>query len=111
MDNILDQWERKSAEHQKLYKQFLAKANVKKVLKALPDLHEAAFERIDCMKCANCCRHFSPRFKPPDIRRIAKYLKISETELISQYLHRDEEGDYVVNFLPCPFLGDDHACS
>lgn len=110
MDNILDQWEQKSMDHQKLYKQFLAKANLKKVLKLLPDLHEAAFERIDCMKCANCCRHYSPRFKPPDIRRIAKYLKISETELISKYLHRDEEGDYVVNILPCPFLGEDNAC-
>ena len=110
-DPLLDNWEKKSAEHQKQYKNFLHFADKTKVLKKLPDLNDEAFEKIDCMKCANCCKHYSPRFKPPDIKRISKYLKMKEGDLRDQYLVVDTEGDYVAKSLPCPFLGDDNACN
>ncbi|MHA4807697.1 YkgJ family cysteine cluster protein [Flavitalea flava] len=111
MSDILHNWEKKSWEHQKQYKRFLQKADKNKVLKQLPDLHEEAFERVDCLQCANCCKNYSPRFKGPDIKRIAKHLKIRETELIDRYLRIDEDGDYVAKTLPCPFLGNDNYCS
>jgi Fe-S-cluster containining protein len=109
-DQLLDNWEKKSAEHQKQYKNFLQRANKHKVLKQLPDLHEEAFSKIDCLKCANCCKKHSPRFKPPDIKRISKYLQMKEGELIDGYLRMDEDGDYVAKTLPCPFLGEDNYC-
>lgn len=110
-DEILHNWERKSADHQKLYRQYLNRANKNKVLKALPDLHEEAFEKVDCLQCANCCKNYSPRFKTPDIKRIAKYLKMKEGEFIDRYLYIDNEGDYVLRSKPCPFLGADNNCS
>lgn len=109
-ENLLDNWEKKSAEHQKLYKQFLQRANKNKVLKLLPDLHEEAFEKVDCLQCANCCKNYSPRFKTPDIKRISKHLKMKEGDFIETYLQLDEEGDYVANSKPCPFLGEDNYC-
>lgn len=109
-ENLLDNWEKKSAEHQKLYKQFLQRANKNKVLKLLPDLHEEAFEKVDCLQCANCCKNYSPRFKTPDIKRISKHLKMKEGDFIETYLRLDEEGDYVANSKPCPFLGEDNYC-
>lgn len=81
------------------------------MLQALPALHEAVFAKTDCLACANCCRNYSPRFKQPDIKRIAKVLKLKEGELVSRYLRLDEDNDYVVKTSPCPFLGDDNACS
>ena len=39
-ESILINWEIKSKERAKVYKDFLAKANKNAVLKALPDLHE-----------------------------------------------------------------------
>lgn len=107
----LQNWEKISGEHQKLYKNFLAKAGKKEVLKEIPELHEKAFEQIDCLQCANCCKRFSPRFKMPDIKRISKTLQLSETEFIRKYLRYDEEGDYVAVSAPCPFLGEDNHCS
>src|ERR1700749_1682408 len=98
-------WEKQSQENQKKYRQFLQKADKNKVLKQLPALHEAAFEKINCLECANCCKNYSPRFKTPDIKRIAKYLKMKEGDFIETYLRLDEEGDYVVKSTPCPFLG------
>ena len=110
-DKILENWERKSGDHQKQYKQFLQRADKNKVLKQLPDLHEEAFEKIDCLKCANCCKNYSPRFKMPDIKRISKYLKMKEGVFIEKYLTLDNEGDYVVKTKPCPFLGKDNYCN
>jgi len=110
-EDILKNWERKSAENYKKYKQFLQRANKNQVLKALPDLHEEAFEKIDCLQCANCCKNFSPRFKTPDIKRISKLLKMRESDFIEKYLRVDDEGDFVVNTKPCPFLGADNFCS
>ena len=110
-DNLLHNWEKKSADHQKQYKHFLRNADKNKVLKQLPDLHEEAFQKIDCLQCANCCKNYSPRFKTPDIKRIAKHLKMKEGEFIDRYLRIDEEGDFVVKSTPCPFLGADNYCS
>lgn len=110
-EDILKNWERKSAENYKKYKQFLDRADKNKVLKALPDLHEEAFEKIDCLKCANCCKHFSPRFKTPDVKRISRLLKMRESDFIEKYLRVDDDGDFVVNTKPCPFLGSDNYCS
>ncbi|MEI2747146.1 MAG: YkgJ family cysteine cluster protein [Ferruginibacter sp.] len=109
--NILQNWQKKSADHQKQYKQFLAKADKNKVLKLLPDLDEEAFEKVNCLDCAACCRNYSPRFKTPDIKRIARVLDMKEGAFIEKYLLLDEDGDYVVNSKPCPFLGADNYCS
>ncbi len=110
-DDVLQNWEKKSAQKQKKYKTFLKKINKNKVLKALPALHEEAFEKINCLQCANCCKNYSPRFKTPDIKRISKHLKMKESEFIETYLRLDEDGDYVTKNIPCPFLGKDNYCT
>lgn len=109
--DILNNWEKKSGERQKVYKQYLQKAEKNKVLKQLPDLHEEAFNKIDCLQCANCCKNYSPRFKTPDIKRISKHLKMRESVFIDKYLIVDEDGDFVARSKPCPFLGADNYCS
>jgi Fe-S-cluster containining protein len=107
----LDNWQQKSKDHTKQYKNFLQRADKNKVLKALPDLHEEAFEKIDCLNCAACCKNYSPRFKTTDIKRISKHLKLRESVFIDTYLNLDSDGDYVVKSSPCPFLGSDNYCS
>ena len=109
-EDLMQNWEKKSSENQKKYKRFLQRPEKNKVLKALPQLHEEAFAKIDCLLCANCCRNYSPRFKTPDIKRISKHLKMKEGDFIETYLRLDDEGDYVANSKPCPFLGEDNYC-
>ncbi|MEO7522718.1 MAG: YkgJ family cysteine cluster protein [Ferruginibacter sp.] len=110
-DDILHNWQKKSADHQKKYKQYLNRADRNAVLKKLPDLHEEAFENINCLDCAACCKNYSPRFKAPDIKRISKHVKMKEGVFIERYLKLDEDGDYVAKSSPCPFLGTDNFCS
>lgn len=88
----------------------LDRAPMRALIPQLPVFHEEAFQKWDCLACANCCRNHSPRFKDPDIRRIARHLKIREGALVSLYLRVDEEGDYVTQSSPCPFLGADNYC-
>jgi Fe-S-cluster containining protein len=109
--NLLSNWEKKSADRQKVYKQYLQKAHKNDVLKQLAGLNEEAFSKIDCLQCANCCKNYSPRFKTPDIKRISKHLRMRESDFIETYLRVDEEGDFVVRSTPCPFLGTDNFCS
>jgi len=109
-EKLLINWQKKSAERQKLYKQFLQRADKNKVLKQLPDLHEQAFDKINCLQCAACCKNYSPRFKTPDIKRISKILGMKEGSFIETYLQLDNEGDYVTKTNPCPFLGADNYC-
>ena len=78
---------KEAKEHQKAYKYMLEKSNKtkslqNKLLDALPDLHEEAFSKINCLDCARCCKNHSPRFKQPDIKRIAKSLRMKEGDLV-----------------------------
>ena len=73
--------------------------------------HEEAFEKIDCLTCANCCKTTSPIFRDVDIDRIAKHLGMRPSLFTEKYLHIDEDHDWVLNFAPCPFLGSDNYCS
>ena len=110
-EDILDNWQKKSADSHKKYKQFLNRADKNAVLKKLPVLHEEAFTKINCLGCAACCKNYSPRFKTPDLKRIAKHLKMKEGDFTEKYLVLDSEGDYVVKSKPCPFLAADNYCS
>ena len=108
---IPDKWEKEAKEHLKSYKRLLEKGDKNKMLNALPQLHEDAFSKINCLECANCCKNYSPRFKQPDIKRIAKTLRMKEGDFVATYLTMDNEGDYVVKHAPCPFLAEDNTCN
>jgi hypothetical protein len=73
--------------------------------------HEAAFQKIDCLTCAGCCKTISPTFEQEDIHRLARFLKVKPKDLMTKYLHMDEDGDFVHNGAPCPFLKGNNYCS
>ncbi|MFM7053308.1 MAG: YkgJ family cysteine cluster protein [Bacteroidota bacterium] len=74
------------------------------------DLHHQVFDKIDCLACANCCKTISPVFKERDIARLASHLGLKPAQVVVQYLRTDEDGDYVPNSIPCPFLLSDNRC-
>ena len=104
-----------------LYQTYLQKARqksketrsfLKKLRKKVPknldqqfqEAHEKAFEEIDCLQCANCCKTMSPRVKERDIKRISKLFNMSKEKFFARYLEKDDDGDYIMNQTPCPFL-------
>lgn len=74
-------------------------------------LTEKAYNEIDCLSCANCCKKSSPIIKHTDIKRISKYLGMKEYDFEMQYLHTDKEDDKIMKSMPCPFLQEDNHCA
>ena len=101
----------KEAPKTKAFFQKLKKRKPAKLDDIVQELHEEAFETIDCLACANCCKTISPIITDRDIDRMAKALRVRPSELIDRHLHLDSDGDYVYNSQPCPFLMADNYCS
>ncbi|ADV47908.1 YkgJ family cysteine cluster protein [Cellulophaga sp. E16_2] len=77
----------------------------------MQELHEKEFERTDCLECANCCKTTGPLFTNADVERISKHFRQKPQQFIDQYLRIDDENDYVLQQVPCTFLGVDNYCS
>lgn len=73
--------------------------------------HEAVFEHMDCLTCANCCKTTSPIFYNRDVDRAAKALRMKPGQFTEKYLRVDEDNDLVLQQAPCPFLNADNYCS
>ncbi len=97
------------AENERFFKR-LKKVKPKTLDAAFHTLHDEAFECIDCLQCANCCKTTGPLFTNTDIDRLAKHLKMPAATFIDTYLKIDEDQDYVLKSVPCPFLGADNYC-
>ena len=114
MDEVIKQLPKLAQEKQNENKKFLGKLR-KKPPKDLDyimqDLHEAEFKKTDCLNCANCCKTTGPLFTNADIERIAKHFRMKPQKFIDQFLRMDEENDYVLQSVPCTFLGADNYCS
>jgi len=88
------------------------KARIPKDLdETVRELHDNAFQQINCLDCANCCKHLGPRIMDRDIERISKFLKLKKDKFIKTFLKIDEDGDYIFQNMPCPFLLPDNYCS
>ncbi len=107
---IIDSAKLKKAETQKLFEK-LKKQKPKNLDRVTNELHDQAFENIDCLKCANCCRTTGPLLKNKDIERLASHFKLKPSLFTEKYLRIDEDGDFVFKAMPCPFLGTDNYCS
>lgn len=77
----------------------------------MQELHEKEFKQTHCLECANCCKTTGPLFTNKDIDRIAKHFKMKTQKFVAQFLRIDEDNDYVLQNVPCTFLGVDNYCS
>lgn len=97
-------------ETQRIFKS-LKKRKPKVLDQQFHQAHEEVFSRIDCLSCANCCKTAGPRLLQSDIDRLAKHLRMKAGDFMDRYVRVDEDGDWVMKSLPCPFLGEDNYCS
>jgi len=114
MEEFLKQLPKLAKDKHKENKTFftkLKKKTPKNLDYIMQDLHAEEFERTDCLTCANCCKTTGPLFTDKDVDRIAKHFKQKPQQFIANYLRVDEENDYVLQSVPCTFLGADNYCS
>lgn len=109
----IDEYREIATAKQPQHRQFLTwlkKKKPKDLDQIAQETHDVVFEEIDCLQCANCCKTTGPLFTEKDIERISSHFKMKPQQFITQYLYKDEENDWVLNTLPCPFLGRDNHC-
>ncbi len=100
----------KRTENKKFFQQ-LKKKNPKQLDRDFHRLHHEVFAEINCLDCALCCKTTGPLFTEKDIDRLSRHLKMRAADFMDQYLFLDEDGHYVLQQLPCPFLGADNYCT
>ena len=114
MDEIIKALPKKAQEKHTENKKFftkLKKRAPKNLDYVMEELNENEFETTDCLQCANCCKTTGPLFTNADVERIAKYFRQKPQKFIAEYLKIDEDNDYVLQQVPCAFLGADNYCS
>jgi len=82
-----------------------------KVSELASNFSKEAFNKIDCLACANCCKSSPPLMEEEDIKRISKHLGISKKAFKRKYILEDINGDMSMINIPCTFLQDDNSCS
>ncbi len=110
----LPDYNQKAKQRQPEHKKFLGKIKnkpPKDLDKQMQDIHDEVFERIDCLSCANCCKTTGPLFTQKDIERLSGLFRLKPSQFVDKYLRIDEDNDYVLQSVPCPFLSADNYCS
>ncbi|ETN96796.1 YkgJ family cysteine cluster protein [Zhouia amylolytica] len=113
MDDFLKQLPQLAKDKHKENKKYFSKLKKKppkNLDQLMQELHDEEFSKTDCLTCANCCKTTGPLFTNADIERIAKHLKLKPQQFIDQYLKIDEDNDYILQSVPCTFLGHDNYC-
>jgi hypothetical protein len=72
--------------------------------RAAGEADKAAWQRTDCLDCANCCKTMSPTYTRKDIQRISAHLGMTEKAFREKWLYKDKTGDWMNVKQPCQFL-------
>lgn len=94
----------------KVFLERLVKKKPKNLDAIVHKLHYEEFEKIDCLECARCCSSLGPMIFESDIERMAAALKLKTSVFKDKHIKTDEDGDYIFNESPCPFLCHDNLC-
>jgi Fe-S-cluster containining protein len=82
----------------------LEKKAPRDVQQVAAEADKGAWQRTDCLDCANCCKTMSPTYTSKDIRRISAHLGMSEKAFREKWLYKDKTGDWMNVKQPCQFL-------
>ena len=86
------------------FRTFLKGYAIKNLDSVVHKLFKQVSEAIDCTACGNCCKEIQPGLKKKDINKLSKSLNILPDQFVTKYVDKDEDGDNILNQLPCPFL-------
>src|SRR5437868_538849 len=98
-DKLL-QMSRGKKKENKIFFEKLKKLRPKDLDVVTNEYHYKAFEKIDCLKCANCCSTTGPLLRNKDIQVLADDMKLRQADFTEKFLRTDEEGDFVFKSLP-----------
>ncbi len=87
-----------------MFRSFLKQQNQEAVDTIVHSLNETITPQIDCTQCGNCCKSLMINVTKEETVLLASHLQISETKLMDQYIEQSEQGQMIINTIPCHFL-------
>jgi Fe-S-cluster containining protein len=95
--------EEKQAEND-LFRDFLKQQDDVAIDLLVHGFTETVTPQIDCTQCGNCCKSLMINITKEETIQLSNHLHISETQLIDQYIEQSEQGQMIINTIPCHFL-------
>ena len=93
-----------------MFRDFLKQQDDEAIDSMVHTLTETITPQIDCTQCGNCCKSLMINITKEETDQLASHLQISETQLIDQYIEQSEQGQMIINTIPCHFLKET-SCS
>jgi len=114
-DTVLVDWRRNAKAHDNENYEFLRSLKFRDYGfdpdELAAELHERAFQIVDCTRCANCCKTLGIKVSTSDAERIAEHLSMATDAFVEAYLATDEDSHRKFRQQPCPFLDEDNRCT
>ncbi len=70
------------------------------------ELNEIIAPQIDCTKCGNCCQTLMINVTNEECATVSKALQLNEIDFKEKYIETSQEGDLIINSIPCTFLNE-----
>jgi uncharacterized protein len=92
------------------FRQFVKTFNSRQVDEIVNELNETITPQVNCLSCGNCCRSLIINIEEGELQPIADFLGTPETELKARHVETSQQGQMVMNTIPCAFLSG-NACT
>lgn len=106
--DILKKHAKEYQQHKRRLRQFISRNEDTLTEKEAPLVaaaEKSAWEKVDCLSCANCCKTMSPTYTKEDIHRIAGHLDMTPAAFKKKWLQFDKKSrDWMNASTPCQFL-------
>lgn len=67
-------------------------------------LNDVVTRHVDCTQCGNCCKSLMINVTLREAEALAGYLQMSLTDTKEKYIEESEQGQLIINTIPCHFL-------
>ena len=95
--------EEKQAENDH-FQSFLKNQNEEEIDLLIQKLNDSMTPQIDCTKCGNCCKSLMIHITAEETVQLSDHLKISVDQIKEQFIEQSEQGQMILNTVPCHFL-------
>jgi Fe-S-cluster containining protein len=86
------------------FKIFLKQQDAVAIDTIVHQLNETITPQIDCTQCGNCCRSLMINVTVVEADSLAAKLKMSLQDVKEKYIEESEQGQLIMNTIPCHFL-------
>ena len=88
------------------FRQFVKNADNKYIDDEVHSVNRTITAEIDCTQCGRVCQILMINITEPEVNRLAGHLNLSAKDTKATYIEQSEQGQMIMNTIPCAFLKD-----